>query len=251
MSAVIVADDENLDIAHGFGFDTVVQSNDELGRKFNDGIEFACRQGADFVVLIGSDDWMHADLFDRLPADEGREPTFDEGVTAVTWGPGPEVITGRVLTLVNLAGGVLQRLHVRSHYGVIPWIFPRSALEPSGFRPIKESVNRGIDGSMIAGLGFSPNWVFTDPHDLCRVDFKSKVNLTPYRGLAKNLGYGAEETDPWSLLAEKYPATLVDQARELSARESANMAELTAKLRPIDEACEQAGIDLVVEYAAK
>lgn len=214
-TCVVVADDDNLDIAAEHGFETLERPNDQLGRKFNDGLEHAARElNADYLVLIGSDDWVHIDVFDRLPLDECREkfPTEDEPV--VVWSPAPEAVTGREIALVDLEEGRLQRCRARGRYGVIPWVFPRKALEPSGFRPVRDELNIGIDGSLIAGLGVQCEWVFHDPHDLCRVDFKSATNLNSYEKIAAAIGYGDEEPDPWALLTERYPADLVEMARE-------------------------------------
>lgn len=214
---MIVADDENLDIAAEFGFSTWEQSNDQLGRKFNDGLEFACRYlDADLVVLIGSDDWMHVDLFDRLPR-EHWEPDLSTIDQAITWSDAPEAITGREIALVDLEHGRLRRCRSRGRSGVIPWIFPRAALEPSGFRPIRDELNIGIDGSLMAGLGCRPEWVFVDPHDLCRVDFKSDVNLNSYDKITGSIGYGPVCLDPWAVLARAYPRYLVEMARDTSA----------------------------------
>src|SRR3954464_9355536 len=71
-SVVVVADDENLDIAAEYGFDTVEQKN-VLGLKVNDGIEYACDNDADYVAFVGSDDWIHPDFFDSLPAVPRRD----------------------------------------------------------------------------------------------------------------------------------------------------------------------------------
>lgn len=211
---MIVADDANLEIAEEFGFIGIDQTNEYVGRKFNDGIEYACRAlEADYVVLIGSDDWMHIDLFDRLPQDETTEkwPTDDEPF--VTWSPDtPEVITGREIALVDLETGRLQRCRARGRHGVIPWILPRKALEPSGFRPIRDDLNIGIDGSLIAGLNVAPEWVFSDPHDLCRVDFKSAVNLNSYEKITRAIGDDVEL--PLSLLRHRYPLHLIEMAEE-------------------------------------
>ena len=65
-NCVIVADDENLDIAREYGFDTVEVDNRGLGRRFNAGYRHAADQGADYLVHVGSDDWVHPDLFDIL-----------------------------------------------------------------------------------------------------------------------------------------------------------------------------------------
>ena len=73
---VVVADDENLDLARERGFATVEQDNEWLGRRFNDGIEYACRNGASRVVPIG------VGLVDRpglLPADDATEDHPDLG----------------------------------------------------------------------------------------------------------------------------------------------------------------------------
>jgi len=218
-TAVIVADDDNLAIAAEFGFATVERDNAQLGRKFNDGLEHACVElEADYVVLIGSDDWMHIDLLDHLPLGLAppRVPSAESPV--VFWNDAPEAVTGREIALVDLEHGRMRRCRARGRYGVIPWVFPRAALEPSGFRPIKDALNIGIDGSLIAGLGVRPEWVFTDPHDLCRVDFKSATNLNGYAKITGAIGYGEEEPDPWSLLAERYPTELVELAQETSAR---------------------------------
>lgn len=52
---VVVADDENLEIAKSFGFHTIDTPNDYLGRKFNEGHEFACKSGYTHVIPAGSD----------------------------------------------------------------------------------------------------------------------------------------------------------------------------------------------------
>lgn len=221
-TAVIVADDENLDIAREWGFETVERSNDELGRKFNDGLEFAARElDADHFVLIGSDDWMHVDLFDRLPLDVADVPPLSADAPAVTWADGPEIATGREIALVDLERGRMRRCRARGRFGVIPWIIPRAALEPSGFRPIKDELSIGIDGSLIAGLNCAPEWVYADPHDLCRVDFKSSVNLNGYEAITGAIGYGGEETAPWDLLTERYPEYLVEMANGTSEQMAA------------------------------
>jgi len=66
---VIVADDDNLDIAKAHGFDALEFPNDQgLGAKFNAGFQYALDTGADYIIHIGSDDWMHPDFFAPLPS---------------------------------------------------------------------------------------------------------------------------------------------------------------------------------------
>lgn len=217
VSVLIVADDENLDVAREFGFETLERPN-QVGRRFNDGLEHACvALDADFVTVVGSDDWVHEDLFDRLPAEHAPDPETSDENPVIVWRRTPEAITGREITLVDLPTGRLRRCRVKGRYGVIPWVLPRLALEPSGFRPVRDELMRGLDGSMVAGLGVRPEWVFHDPHDLCRVDFKSDVNLNSFEAITGAIGYGDLETDPWSLLEQRYPSFLVEKARRLSA----------------------------------
>lgn len=212
---VVVANDENLDIAREHGFDTVERDNTMVGRKWNDGIAHAARAGADYIAVVGSDDWVHEDLFTRLPLAraEWREPTADQPFTA--WNDAPEAITGRRILVVDLPTGRARHCVARGAYGVIPWVFHRAALEPSGFRPVKDAAMKGLDGSLVAGLGLRPEWVFHDPHPVARVDFKTAANLNSYDLIAGALGDGPE-VDPWAALAEIYPPALVEQARALS-----------------------------------
>lgn len=214
-AGVIVADDENLDIAREFGFETLERPNDQLGRKFNDGIEFALDAGADHVVLIGSDDWVHVDLFDRLPADR-VEPDLSQMEDFVLWSESPEAVTGREIAFVDLPTGRMRRCRALGRHGVIPWILPRAAFQPSHGRPIRDSIPIGIDGSLIAGLGMTLEWRFEDPHPLCRVDWKSSTNLNSFEKISRAIGYGPEDSDPFEALEELYDRDLVDLARATS-----------------------------------
>ena len=63
--AVVIADDENLDVASLLGFGTIRRENKPLGRKFNDGIEYAASPqhlGFDIVCPIGTDNWVDPEL---------------------------------------------------------------------------------------------------------------------------------------------------------------------------------------------
>jgi len=198
--SVIVADDDNLDIAREYGMDTVEHANIPLGRKTNAGLRYAGEQGADWIVYVGSDDWVHPDLFGAIPAEPQTRRT-------------PEIITGRRIAIVDLITGRLTTFHAPGRYGVIPWIVPRAALEGCGFAPITNSVRRGLDGSFVRGLAVRPEWRFEDPHPYCRVDFKTPMNLTSYETLRRALGHQAEE-DAWEALGRYYPAELVELARK-------------------------------------
>lgn len=198
-NVVVVADDENLDIAADYGFQTITQRN-VLGLKLNDGIQYACDRGADYVAFVGSDDWVHEDFFDVLSAARapGREP----------------LVAGHLISIVDLEMGRLRKLGVRGPAGVSPYLIPRRVLEASGFRPVPDDAVKGMEGRLIQTVGPRVDWMFHDPHDLCRVDFKTGQNMTPYARMERLLGYGREVAPPWEHLASRYPGWLADLARK-------------------------------------
>jgi glycosyltransferase involved in cell wall biosynthesis len=203
---LVVADDENLDLAQEFGFDTLEAPNRPVARKFNLGLEHACREGADWIVWIGSDDWVHPDVFAPLLPGGALHDVDPADV--------PPIVIGHRLTIVDLARGALMRCKSPSTYGAIPWLLHRRMLEPAGFAPLRPDLDRGLDGALIRGLRLHRAplaWQTHDPHDMRCVDFKSDTNITPYRRLQK-LATAPEEA-PWSALEQHYPADLVDLAR--------------------------------------
>lgn len=216
MRAVIVADDENLEIARSFGFDTIERNNDYIGRKFNDGIEHALHElEADFVVLIGSDDWMHVSMFDVLPKEIADLPMPTAERPVVIGRPGPQAVTGKKIAFVDLEREMIQPCEARGRLGVIPWVFPASALRETP-RPITETCNKGIDGSLFRGLKTRPEWIFHDPHPLARVDFKSNVNLNSYEKITSLMSVG-NELPASETLRLLYDSELVDLMEEVAS----------------------------------
>ena len=211
--AVIVADDENLDVAAQYGFDTVELDNDGgLGRRFNAGFRYAAGQGADYLVHVGSDDWVHPDVFDALSTDDLNGPGVMPDPTPgnpIVWKPGERMLTHRKIGLVDLGRGIVNRCVSRGRYGVIPWVIPRSLMEKSGFAPCQPDLERGIDGDLYRRLG-CPKLLFDDTHDLACVDFKSAVNVTTYKSIVYALG--SVEEPAWEALRAIYPSGLVDLA---------------------------------------
>ncbi len=203
---VIVADDHNVDIAHEHGAHVVEMDNDQgVGRRFNAGFQYAARQGADWLVHIGSDDWLHPDALTPIlePEDPGA------------------IISGRQLAFVDLRAGRMQTCTLRNRTGVVAWLIPRAVMAPCGFAPIPGEKCRGLDGHLVNGLtrsGVRVRWTFHDPSPVARIDFKSAVNLNPYEHLSKHLADSPEITDPWPVLAEHYPSELVEAARATSLK---------------------------------
>lgn len=185
---VVVGDDENLAIARECGFDVAVRDNVWLGRKFNDGIQYALENGADWIVPIGSDDWIDVSYLWPLPSTPARTGQWYAPVAA-------DRLT--LLTVDQPAGAGPRMLHKD--------LFTRTA------RPIDERLRRGVDRSLIAALE-RPAFEVRQIHPLQYVGFRGDRHITTYSKLRRAWG-GTECSDPWTRLAEHYPADLVERAR--------------------------------------
>jgi hypothetical protein len=188
---VVVADDENVDVAAEHGFD-VLEVAEPLGGKVNAGFAYALEQGADYVAFSGSDDWLHPDLFDELD--------------------GVRVRAGKTLCVVDLERGRLRHVNTGMSQAV-PWLIP-AVLAAS--KPLPAGLTRGSDFMLRQTLPKVRYWDMWDPHGLCRVDFKTDTNMTPYAGYA-HLSRG--EQDAWETLSDRYPARLVEMAATCELRE--------------------------------
>lgn len=200
--ALIVADDDNLDIATSFGLRTLERRNHQLGRKWNDGIQYACENGATHVVTCGSDDWVHPDLIRAHLERATPHSIMCSRASAVISPDGREAVT----ITVRYAGGDGVRM------------LPRELLANFGFRPYLDERNRALDGAMFDRLtrgGSAFEWVYNDLHRWQIVDFKSDTNLTDYEKFPRCEHKPRVITDPLTQLGIHYPAPLVDRAREL------------------------------------
>jgi hypothetical protein len=189
---VVIADDENLDLARARGFDTVEAPN-VVSDKFNAGMEFAGKHGAEWIVPIGSDSWI--------------DPAYFLGLRAGT------TRTGQLYC--HVTADRLGEARVRHPAGAGPYVFHRSLLEPSGFRPAKLGLMRRVDSSTVAGLG-PIKWLPYHLHPYQYVGFRVKPFITSYETLMRRWGV-AEHDDPWAILARHYPADLVERARSALA----------------------------------
>lgn len=191
-NAVVVGDDDNLDLADQYGFDTVRQVNQPLARKWNDGYEYAANQGADFFVPCGTDDWLDPGYLAQLPADT-------------------EIRASRWATSIREDGRRLLQFNVDYEGGDGIRIIPRKLLEPCRFRPAEEHRERAIDTSVWRTLqrttrGF--RFVYSvDPLNI--VQFQSVApQLNQYQAL-KNRFAHRELDNPWEILRGRYPDDLV------------------------------------------
>ena len=160
-----------------------------LGRKFNDGMEYAGRHGADWIVPIGSDSWI--DPAYLLPLPRPLESRTSENYCAVTADRLGELSVGK-----NGAG---------------PYMFHRTLLAKRKFRPARDKLARGIDGSTVRGLA-PVRWRRRSVHPFQYVGFRGSPHITAYQRLVEVWGV-AEHHDPWAILARHYPLDLVERVR--------------------------------------
>lgn len=196
---VVVTDDANVDTARRLGLDVVEAPND-LGRRFNDGIQHAIHErGATHVVPIGSDDWVHPDYLRTLLPDQVRTSTR--------------------LCLVRPDGQQIACLNpgtTHNRPGYIPWIIPAPLLKRCGYRPCRDDTMTRIDAQMASSLSFRRPDIFAPAlvSDVQSVDWKNpRTQITDY-GLTLDVNPVAwRHPNPAARLAGHYPADLLDRMR--------------------------------------
>lgn len=207
-NAVVIGDDENLVVADLLGFATARQENRPLGRKFNDGIEYAASPrylGCDYVVPIGTDNWVdHELLIAQMP-------------------PEGQIGAHRLFTMIHESGERSCPLHIKYDGGDGIRTIPAALLEPLMFRPAEEDRNRAIDTSIWQRLGRvhggRPEFHYVDLHPWQVVGFQSAdEQLNGYRDLKTGFRCGPESSNHWDDLAEHYPTEAIDEVREVYAR---------------------------------
>lgn len=198
-SAVVIANDENLETADALGFGTVERKNHPLGRRWNDGFQLAGMAGVDYVVPFGSDDWIDPALLLRDLPKHG------------------EVRCSTLSSVVSEDRTRLARLRITYDGGDGVRVYPTSMLQPLGYRPIEEDRDRAMDTSLLQGvsraLGRLPRFRYFDVHPFQIVDWKTPENLNSYTACLKYLQ--GVELDPFSALAGLYPAEALDEMEAL------------------------------------
>jgi hypothetical protein len=201
-TAVIVADDANLETAHQLGFGTVTRDNRFVSRRFNDGIQLALDpkhnpRPADYVVPIGSDDWVDHRILLDLP--NARTVVGFQRMSFVRE-DGREITT----RAISYPGGAGIR------------IYPRSLMVPLGYRPADEDRPRGCDTSILINVqrehGDRLRIEHRHLHDRQIVDWKTwGQQLNSYAELARHRA--SNLADPFEDLAGIYPAEALEEMR--------------------------------------
>jgi hypothetical protein len=227
---LVVGDDANIDTARELGFETLERPNVHLGRKINDGFEWACREGgAQYVSFVGSDDWVMAEFMADFPEPDRVRSAGHQAFVS--------------------PGG--QRLIVRKAPGPMggaPWVIPTALLAECGFRPVwRDQKMSGMDYLIVRTLQPKPmprlkgepppdrearlaqkarelRRYDQRPADLLRmVDFKgTREQITDWATVVPThrgdkLLMSAEGRDVWETLATRYPADLVGRMQKFYA----------------------------------
>ena len=203
-TAVVIANDENLQTARELGFATYRQNNEYTSRKYNDGIQLACDpefnpRPADYVVPCGSDDWVDWRLFRDLP-------------------PEDTMVGFQRMAFVREDGAELVVKHLNHEAGCGIRIYPAAMMAAADYRPADEYRKRGCDTSILWNLKQvgAVTYGHIDHRDidpLQIVDWKSHGHqLNPYESLRR---HRTELTrDPLEVLRGRYPD---DALEEMSA----------------------------------
>lgn len=198
-SAVVIADDENLETALELEFGTIERNNRFLSRRFNDGIQLACDREfnprpADYVVPLGSDDWIAPEVLLELPR--------------------PDTIVGfKTISFVREDGLELTARRLDYDGGAGIRIYPRPVLAALDFRPADEDRVRGCDTSILVNLKravpFRLEHRGIDARQI--VDWKSpETQRNPYAEVAGRWR-GSPPVDPFEALAGVFPDEALEE----------------------------------------
>lgn len=207
-TAVVVGDDENLELAQLLGFATVRRDNKPLGRKFNDGLEYGASPkflGCDYVMPIGTDNWVdHKLVLEQLP-------------------PGGKIGGHRLFTMVHESGRRHVGLEISYDGGDGIRTIPSALLKPLAYRPADEDRARAVDTSIWNRLarvhGGRPEMRYVDLHSLQVIGFQSAdEQLNTYEGLKQAFSKTPERGVPWDRLRRVYPREAVEEVAEVYAR---------------------------------
>lgn len=198
-SAVVIADDENLDTAIEFGFGTVRRNNRFLSRRFNDGIQLACDRDfnsrpVDYVVPCGSDDWVDSAILVDLP----RANT---------------VVGFKRISFVREDGAELTERFLDYEGGCGIRIYPRPVLAALDYRPADEDRVRACDTSIMVNLKRALRFRLEHREIDSRqiVDWKSPgEQRNPYAEVAGRWR-GSAPADPFEILRDVFPDEALEE----------------------------------------
>lgn len=201
--AVVIGDDESVDLAESLGLETVRMDNSYVGRKFNAGFEAACKGGATHAMAIGSDSWLSPTVF------EGAEWNARDGIGIIGLSSFSPYGDERIDLAIKYPSG----------FGV-GMVYPTWCLMRE---PCTPTAQYGCDGSTWARCGRGRiNLHFQEEKRYGYCNFHSPdTQITDYRAVKKAWNRVEHlESDPDAVLAplyEHYDADLIERLKELYA----------------------------------
>jgi hypothetical protein len=192
---LVVANDDNLDIAADHGLLTMIYEN-LLGQKLNEGYAYAAREGYEYVCALGSDSWMDPDRLAWLPAPEA-------------------ILCTRNLALVDRDGDLQRLLRIGYDGGAGSRIIPLHWLKPYDYRPLHPTQMSGCDTETLMAIcrrvERPPAVVYTDLHPYEIVSFQSAQQVTRDAFWEPHV---VDRERALAGLADHYPDRLVDEIRD-------------------------------------
>lgn len=199
---VVIADDENLDLAVAEGFATLHRKN-MLGAKLNAGYRYAADNGFQYVAALGSDSFF-------CPERIGPFELPEHG----------EMLCTRNYTVVSPDGRAQARLKIPYDGGIGTRVFRTEMLAQCKYEPVEPGRMKSCDVTTLNTLrrDHAIRFLYTDEHQFEILGFFTKdVQITAYDELLR-LWLAEPLTDPLSDLDQHYPSELLERAHALYVR---------------------------------
>jgi hypothetical protein len=203
LRCVVVADDENLEVAARHGFDTLDRDNTWLGAKVNDGFAYAVSAGADFVAAVDSDSWVYPELLRQY-----------------SWSP-EAVHTANNYAVVS--GAKVRLFDVRHAFGLGPMWLSSRLLATVRSRPAADDLRSGLSTSMWNRLLDANrgrlSWEFRNVDALQYLGLRSRLQITNVEAIASRWPV-RDQADDWAAIGDLravYPADLVGRVEDFYA----------------------------------
>lgn len=184
---VVVAEDENLNIAEDLGLDAVKCPNTFLGEKFNVGVQYAIEEGASHITLFDSDSISLDAVYNPLSDSPEYRPYYSFVV--------PDGSRRGELT----------------HMRWVQTIWPVEFMKLTKGQPCDQFINKHVSSSCLRNIAmvckaygreFTP--VYAKTHPLEHVGFQSEDNISEVYSIMNSAVTGRWKYDVWDPLLETY-----------------------------------------------
>jgi|15BtaG_2_1085339.scaffolds.fasta_scaffold02120_4 hypothetical protein len=208
LQVVVIANDLNLKIAKSFGFSAVRSNNDFLGKKFNDGYEFAFKNGAEIAIPVGSDSLITSDIIG----------------SSVNMSREDNIVFSSMHSVIREDGKSIGAIKTASSSGNMNkgalWLYRRGMMKKRGFRPCADNIGSGCDRSTIAGLlkKSKISFVLNDINFYQHVGIKSK-NLQICKYSDYKSQFVTQKSNLYDILEKSFSKEIVAEVRAYYAKQ--------------------------------